>query len=122
MRIRHILVMFVIVGLFIPLFFTACDDYQSITFDNQTAFSVKPDLSVVPADFSGDLGSTYTDPGVIIEKGQKKRLIEPIPKTRKAGILSKYVVVAVNEKEEVIFSIMFTWDELYDMGWKIIIK
>ena len=116
---------FIVIGLLLAFFAIGCDDYQVVTFDNQASFSIKVDMRSVSLDYSGTPSLTWEDPVVIIEAGQSQGLVGPrLAKTRKAATMrgKKFVVVAVNETNEIVFSKVFTWDELHDMNWTVVIK
>lgn len=110
-----------ITGLLTILIFSGCDNYQTIIYDNQTKSIIKPFLGVVSRNYSGNPNQEYVDPKVTVEPGQSRKFTEPISRTRDNGDLRKYVVVIKNEKDDIIFSRVFTWDELHDMNWRIII-
>jgi hypothetical protein len=118
---RKHLILLLITGLLVILFLSGCDNYQTIIYDNQTQSIIKPFFGKVSKNFYGNPEQEYTDPKIIVEAGQSKRFVEPISETKDNGDLYNYVVVVKNGKDETVFSRMFTWDELYNMDWRIII-
>lgn len=114
---------FVIIGLLFSLLATSCDSWQSITFVNQTPFPIKVDTRSVSLDYSDPPQRfTYDAPVLPIETGKSQRFLTPVSVGRSTGAKRKYTVVAVNEANEVLFSKVFTWDELHDMNWRVVIK
>jgi hypothetical protein len=103
------------------LVLSGCDDYQTVSFDNQTKSIIKPFISSVSINFAGDPNQEYIDPKVYVEVGQSKKYVAPISKTKDNGALRKYVVVVKNEKDEIVYSHVLTWDELHEMNWIIVI-
>ncbi len=104
------------------LFAIGCERWQAITYVNQTPSTVKVDLSLVTPDYTDTPTLTWNDRGVVIGVGESKKYLTPVPDSREGGIRYKYTVVAVTEKNEVVFSKVFTWDELHDMNWTVGIK
>ena len=109
----------IFIVILIIIFFAGCEPYQAITFDNKTSFQIKVDTIPVPSDYSGDISSMYRE-GAVVERGQSKKYLTSVSNTRPTD--TKYAVVAVNEVNRVIFSKVFTWDELHDMGWRVVIS
>jgi hypothetical protein len=64
---------------------------------------------------------TWKDSGSVISTGESKTLLEDVPPTRNGGIGYKYIVVAVSEANEINFSKTYTWDELHNANWIVII-
>jgi hypothetical protein len=101
---------------------TGCEPYQSIIYDNQTSFTVKVDISLVPVDYSGTPTLTWDSPGVVLSEKETKEFMTSVPNTKRGGADYKYTVVAVIETGEIVFSKVFTWDELHDMNWRVVLK
>lgn len=114
-------VWFIVIGLALVLFATGCDPYQVVTVENRTSFPIKADIGTEPLDYSGTPRLMWEDPVVVIEAGQSQRFVAPISKGRSVGSERKYPVVAIAETGEVVFYRVFTWDELHDMAWRVVI-
>jgi hypothetical protein len=102
-------------------FAAGCEPYQAITFDNRTSTTVKVYLDRVPLDYTGIPSRTWKDPGDIIGAGESKKFVTWVPDTRRSGLNYKYTIVAVTEQNEIVLSKVFTWDELHDMDWTVVI-
>ena len=112
----------VIVGLLFGLLATSCDNWQSITFDNQTLSLIKVDIRSVPLDYVGAPRSfTYDAQVVPIEPRESKKFLTSIPIGRSGGVMKRYSIVAVAETNETVLYKVFTWDELHDMNWTVVI-
>jgi len=114
-------VCFIVIGLILVLFAAGCDPYQVITVDNQASYPIKVDIRSVDLDYSGTPSLTWDAPAVLIEAGKSQGAVAPIWDDRTVGSMNKYVVIAVTQTNEVVFSRVFTWDELHDMNWTIVI-
>ena len=115
-------IFYIVIGLIVALSIIGCEPYQAIIYDNRTSTPVNVHLDLVPLDYTGNPTRTWNDPGDIIEAGESKELITWVPNTKGGGNMYKYTVVAVTEKEKIILSKVFTWDELHDMGWRVVIE
>ena len=110
--------------LILSLFFTGCDSYQSITFVNQTTYQIKTDVRTVDLDYDGYVSisnftwDTYVDG---IEAGESKKYVASIKTDKEAGSGYKYIVEAINQNNTVLFAHIFTWDELHNMNWEVVI-
>jgi len=112
-----------VIGFLFGLFTSGCEPWQAITFENQSLLSVKIDVRTVSLDFVGSPPSfTYDAQEPAIEPGQSRKLGTTVPNARSGGARKKYSVVAVNETNEVVFSRVFTWDELHGADWRVVIK
>ena len=118
---RFLKVQVIFIVVLIIIFFAGCDTYQSITFYNETSSSIQVDIVSVPLDFQGIPKFTYPSDD-IIKPGESKTYITFVRRGRTVGILSKHPVEAITESGEVIFSKTFTWDELRNMGWRVVIS
>lgn len=107
--------------LIFPLVCVGCDDYQIITFDNQTENPIQVDIKSVPLDYQDTPAFDYPQDDVI-QASESKKYVAPVWDDRTIGSERKYPVEAVNIEGEVVFYRVFTWDELRDMGWRIIIE
>jgi hypothetical protein len=115
-----IILMAVLVSLF-GFLVTGCEPYQAITFENKTAVPVKVNLYNVSRDYTDIPTMTWNDPGaVVIGAGESKTYVTQVPNKRVTWY--KYVGIAVTETNEVVLSKIFTWDELHDANWKVIIQ
>jgi len=101
---------------------TACEPYQTITFENDTSYQIQPDVYRVPLDYSGTPKPTWDDnyKEGKIDIGQSKKLVTQVPDGR--AVTMKFAVIAVNSNNDIVYSKVFTWDELHDMGWKVVIN
>ena len=115
-------VWFVVIGLALVLFITGCDPYQVITFENQTSFPTKADIKSVPPDYFDTPRPNWYVPVKVIEAGEYLRIGSSFRDDRTIGTKRKYPVIAVTEMGEVVFYRIFTWDELHDMTWRVVIK
>jgi hypothetical protein len=113
---------FLLASLSLILFISGCEPYQSITFENQISIPIKFDISVVSVDYSGQPNINWNSTHDILNVGETKKYVTSVPDTRRGGINYKYAVVAVSETNEIVFSQIYTWDELNDMDWIIAIK
>jgi len=122
-RILFLVAWLLLVVVFIGSLGLGCDSYQVITFENRTSSAVKVDLRQVPLDYVGIPELSYSDPRLSpIPAGETERAVTSVRKEREIGRKSKYAVVAAAETHEVVYSHVFTWDELHDLGWKILIE
>lgn len=97
-----------------------CEPYQVITFENRTTAPVKFIISAFPRDYTGNLTRTWNDPGDTLGAGESKKFVTDVPNTKVT--YEKFVVIAVSEKDVVVFSRIFTWDELHEANWKVVIQ
>ena len=120
-RFRWVRVSLVAGALLVLFLVGACDSWQAITFVNHASSRVKVDLRAVPLDYSGTPTLRWDDAGDIIEAGQSKQLLTPVQRSRESRTRLKYTMVAVTEDNEVVLARVFTWDELHDAEWRVII-
>ncbi len=99
-----------------------CEPYQSITFENQTVLPVKVNLYLVSLDYDSNPTRTWNESGDVIYAGESKTLVTQVPDDRKGGLNYKYAMVAVTEDNEILLSKVYTWDELHDLDWRVIIE
>jgi hypothetical protein len=111
---------FLFIGLSLVLFVAGCDPYQVITFDNLTSFPIQVDMKSVPLDYQGTPQFNFAT-GDVIKAGESKKYVAPVQNDRTVGTTRKYPVEAVDERAEVVFSRIFTWDELHDLEWIVVI-
>jgi hypothetical protein len=104
--------------------YMVADRGPKIVYENHTSVPVRIELDIVPLDYelphtpSPDL---YWDGP--IEPGQSfSRTYFNIPINPKAGRRGKYVISAIAEDEVVVWQKVFTWDELNNTGWKVVIE
>ena len=117
-----------LVGVFISFGIIAsggCERWQTVTFQNNTPYPIKIVLLPGSLDYPPTtLGATYfyEDAKVKpIEPGQAYKGKTTIYARRNIGIRFRYSIYAMSEAEGVVFSKVYTWDELHDMGWRVII-
>ena len=115
-------VLFAIFGLTVSLVAAGCDPWQSITYDNQTSFRVKLDLMAVPLDYAGTPTLTWDGPGDVLNAGQAAKYSTPVRRSSKSRTIYKYTVVAVTETNEIVLAKVFTWDELREADWRVVIS
>lgn len=100
-----------------------CDPGVTIIFENRMPFPVKVGSHKVSLDFQGTVTprdlSNYP---IVIEPGKSRKFTALIPPDRKLGATMKYVEYAVNLTGEMVYQRTFTWDELHDMGWRVVIE
>jgi hypothetical protein len=111
-------------GVVVLLFNTGCEPYRSLTFENQTSYPIQ--VNVFPRSLnSSDIPSFTWDSNnkeIIVDVEQSKKFVSTVRDEKEAKYNVKYAIVAINDKNEVVFSKFFTWNELYEMDWKVIIK
>ena len=106
----------------ISLLATGCVRFQAITYENKTASPVKVIIYNVPLSSTIIPKRTWNDPGTMIVAGESKTLLEDISQTRNGWkYYYYYAVIAVTETNDNILSKVYTWDELHDANWKVII-
>ena len=106
----------------ITLLSIGCEPYQAITYENGTTLSIKVILYSVSLDYTGTPNRTWNDPGTTLNAGESKTLVTGVSNKRAGGIGYKYIAIAVTETNEVIFYKIYTWDELHDANWIVIIS
>ena len=99
-----------------------CEPYQSLTFENRAATPVNVTIAKVPLDYTENLSGTWDDPNLILKPGELKKTVTDVPDNRRGGIRSKYIVLAVTETNAVVFYKIYTWDELREMEWTVVIE
>jgi hypothetical protein len=113
-------ILLIIISFSLLSFLTGCDSYQVITFDNQTSFPIQAAVLSVPLDYQGTPQFEYVQ-NDFIQTGEYKKYMTSVQKSKSMGSRRKYPCQAINDKNEVIFFNTFTWNELHDMGWKVVI-
>jgi hypothetical protein len=107
-----------------------CDPIIPITYENRTSSPVWIDLDCVSKDFTGwhTPQERITDEGPIPPGESRTFQYMGIPKTREIGEqVGKYAISAIVKEGidtvgTVIWQRIFTWTELYDMDWTVIIE
>ncbi len=114
-----LLLMLLVVGLLLD----GCDPGTTVTEENLTSVPVKTDYRAVRVDYSGpvDLRDLTINQSVI-QPGQEMRSTTLIHPKSRFGSREKYVFYAVTLSGEVVYQRTFTWDELNDLGWKVVIE
>ena len=100
-------------------------DYgMTVTVENRTSVPFKVDIWPFDLDYTGT-------PGVIpyakleippVLPGEVQEVGTLIPPNRKWGIKEKYLVTVITESDTILLQRFFTWDELNEMNWTIIIE
>jgi len=114
-------VVIVVVISLTALLATGCEYYQAVTYDNQTTSPVKVSLYKVPLDYTIIPRRTWNDTGILLDAGISETYGTQIPENRKYGILYKYAAIAITDTNEIIISKIYTWDELHDANWTVVI-
>jgi hypothetical protein len=110
------------ISLLVLLVASGCESYQKLTINNSTSFSIQVDIRDVSLNYSGTPNFIWDVQSKIIQPGLSLKYIATISKDRSIGIKSKYIVMAINETNEIMFYKIFTWDELHEMGWRVVIS
>ena len=82
------------------------------------------DQQSVTLDYSGEATSVISrvkNP-LVIQPGATQQFLTLIHPKREYGAREKYIMYAENEVGEIVYQRTFTWDELHDMGWKVVIE
>jgi hypothetical protein len=111
-----------LLGVLLMIFATGCEPYRTLIFENQTSRPIQTHVGVVSLEYSGTPNNITWNIGykdAIVDEGKSKELITSVRTGR--TVTFKYAVVAVNSDNEIVYSKIFTWDELHDMDWKIVI-
>ncbi len=116
------MVFLIAVGFWVLLMFAMDEHWQPIVYKNETSSPVTIDLSVVPLNYNDTPTLSWNGSGVVIGVGEAKEYLTPVSDSKKSSTRQKYTVIAVTETNDVVFSKIFTWDELHDMGWTVVIK
>lgn len=103
-------------------FIVSCEPYQTITLVNKTLSPIKVDIRAVSLDYSDTPFLTWNFPADVIKPGETQSLIYPIYNDRSMGVKKKYPITAIIETNQIVFYKIFTWDELHDMGWRVVIS
>ena len=100
-----------------------CDPFSVIiTFDNQTQYSVQVMIKPVSLDYAGTPILKWKETDVVIKTGQSQKFVTSVPDDEESGLRNKYIAVAVADTGKVVFSKLYTWDELHDADWKVVIE
>ena len=106
----------------ITLFSIGCEHFQAITYENKIASPVKVIIYNVPLSSTIIPKRTWNDPGDVIGIGESKTLVTEVSPNRNGGkYYYYYAVIAVTETDEIIISKIYTWDELHNANWKVVI-
>lgn len=94
-----------------------------ISIENRTTVPIIFDYRPVGLDYVGLVTPTVGDfsPRFMLP-GSIERYATLIHPNREYGSEEKYIVYALNEAREVVFQHTYTWDELNEMGWKVVIE
>jgi len=119
-----------VIAVMMLLIAIGCDKGPTITYENRASDPVWIDLGIVPHEFTGwhiPRGETL-DEGPILSGQSKGFIYFGIPMGREVGEqIGKYVISAIVKEGSdtvgtVIWQRIFTWTELDDMEWKVVIK
>ncbi len=80
-------------------------------------------VRTVSLDYSGRVtpATGYLNP-LFIPSGGERRFTTLIHPERSLGTSFKYIIFALNEAREVVYQRTYSWDELNEMGWKVVIE
>jgi hypothetical protein len=107
-------IVFVFVG-----FSMACErPFQVITFKNDTLSAIQADAVPVQKDWDGKAIFKWRSSVLSIEPSQTQAFVTSVSPARDS---TKYLIQAVNQNNELVFSKIYTWDELHDSGWRVVI-
>ena len=113
---------YLVIILMLISFSNSCKPYRSINVVNQTPFPIQTEMWSVPLDYMGPVTIKWNDTAIVIEPGKSQNFATTVYKDKpKPDIKRKYAMAAVIETNRVIFSRYYTWDELHDTDWKVII-
>jgi hypothetical protein len=101
---------------------SGCEPYKSITINNNTSFPVQVDIINLPTEYSAIPNFIWDSQNVIIQPGSSQEYIALISQDRSIGNKSKYTVIAINDANINLFFHVYTWDELNEMGWRVVIS
>jgi hypothetical protein len=108
------------IALLLFSFLTACErPLQTITYENDTQSTIQTNAVPVQKDWNGQATFKWDGYGVNIKPGQTQAFVTSVSPVRTPA---KYLVQAIDQNNKLVFSKIFTWDELHDSGWKVIIK
>ena len=121
--VRKLTLILLSVLLGIPLF-VACDPATPITFENRMGMPIIADYQGVTLYYSGAATSVIgrVKNPLVIQPGATQQLSTSIHPKREYGAREKYIMYAENEVGEIVYQRTFTWDELNDLGWKVVIE
>ena len=121
----------VIILLILLIITTAgCDNGPTITYENRTPYSVYIKLEIIQNDFSGwhEPSKEITNEGPIESGKTEVFMYFEIPVERELGEhIGKYAISAIvkdtpDSSGEVIYQKIFTWTELDEIGWEVVIE
>jgi hypothetical protein len=108
----------------------SCDSGPTITYENRTSSTVWIDVDLVPHEFTGWFTpqEERIDNGPIPPGESRSFVYFDIPMGQELGErYGKYVISAIVKEGDdtvgtVIWQRIYTWTELDDMGWEVIIE
>jgi len=97
---------------------------QPVTVENRTSVSIKVDIRDVELDYTGtpDVKPYAKNRNPVVLPGEVIELWTVIDPERGFGIRLKYFVAVITESDTILWQRIFTWDELNDMNWTLIIE
>jgi hypothetical protein len=105
----------------VSLLTSGCLRFSQLTYKNEIASPPKVVEYMVPLNYADIPKRTWNDAGDLVNAGSSLTLSTDISAKRSNGINYKYVVIAVTEAKGTVFSKFYTWDELNDAKWTVII-
>jgi hypothetical protein len=101
-------------------------DYgMPVTVENRTSVPFKVYIwEMVDLDYTGTpyVESYAKSEAPVVLPGEVKKIYTTIPPGRKQGIKEKNFVGVITESDTILLQRFFTWDELNEMNWTIIIE
>ena len=127
---KHFSIIVIILLVLLIITTTGCDNGPTITYENRTPYSIWIEVDVVDHDFTGwhQPSEKITDEGPIQPGASEAWMYIDIPLGRELGEhFGKYVISAIvkdapDSSGEVIYQKIFTWTELNEMDWKVVIE
>ena len=101
------------------------DSVTTVTYVNRTGVAVLVHLQGAPKDSSGpyEVNPKIRNDGPIPAGKIDSFFNYSIPPGRKLGErVGKYVITALTDKNEIVYQHAFTWTELDDMDWTVVIE
>jgi hypothetical protein len=99
---------------------TSCEpDRQPYTIQNNTGTPIEVWDFIVSDNNSAHRSPVWvSNTDMIIDPGQTRTFIGSVRNYQSAG---NYIICAITDNSDVIYSHYFTWNELRDMGWRVVI-
>ena len=124
MRLVHMILVTILLGMTSASMGCIGDRGPKITYHNKTDSAIWINLDIVTKTFSGhyELNPRIHNDGPI-EAGKSTSFVYfSIPLGARAGEhVGNYVITALTAEDTIVFQRLFTWTELYDSRWTVII-